>query len=71
MFNKSLKFLKNTKKFLQTRIDKLGYDTCHQTKEYDAEECYKDCKKLEKSDFSKKCEKDGGLFKCCIRLDYE
>ena len=67
MFNKALTFLKNPDKFLQTRIDNLGYDTCHRTKEYDAFECYKDCQNLEKSDFAKTCEKNGGLFKCCIR----
>ena len=66
MFYKSSNFLKQTKKFLQKRIE-FGYDTCHRTKEYDAEECYKDCQNLEKSDFAKICEKNGGLFKCCIR----
>ena len=67
MFNRAYTFLKNPKKFLQTRRDNLGYDTCHRTKNYDATECYQDCKQLEKSDFSKQCEEDGGLFKCCIR----
>ena len=67
MLNKSLTFLRSPQNFLQTRIDKLGYDTCHRTKGYDAEECYNDCQKLKKSDFAKQCKKDGGLFKCCIR----
>ena len=69
MFNKSITFLQDTKKYFQNKIKKLGYDTCHRTKEYDAKECYKDCKKLEKSGFAKICEKDGGLFKCCIRSE--
>ena len=59
-------FLKHPKIYLQKKIE-FGYDTCHRTKEYDAEECYKDCQNLEKSDFAKICEKNGGLFKCCIR----
>ena len=66
MFYKSFDFLTQTKKILQNMIE-FGYDTCHRTKEYDADECYKDCQNLEKSDFAKICEKNGGLFKCCIR----
>ena len=46
----------------------LGYDKCHKTIGYDASPCQKDCQRLEKSDFAKKCSKDGGFFKCCIRL---
>ena len=66
MFHFSLYFLKHTKKYLQKKIE-VGYDTCHRTKEYDAADCYKDCQNLEKSGFAKKCVKNGGLFKCCIR----
>ena len=47
----------------------LGYDTCRKTTEYDASPCVKDCQDLEKSDFAKKCSKDGGFFKCCIRFE--
>ena len=30
--------------------------------------CIKKCIKMEKSKFAKKCEKDGGYFKCCVSL---
>ena len=66
MLIKAQNFLENTKAFLASWVYK-GYDTCHRTYEYDAEPCHKDCKKLEKGDFAKECEKDNGLFKCCIR----
>ena len=69
MFNRSLAFLTNTKKFLKNTI-KLGYDTCHRTHGYDASPCYRDCKKLEQHYFAKKCLNDGGLFKCCIRFGF-
>ena len=69
MFNRSLTFLTNTKKFLKNTV-KLGYDTCHRTHGYDASPCYKDCKELQKQDFAKKCNQGGGLFKCCIRFGF-
>ena len=67
MLGKSLAFLTAPKKHLKNMVDNLGYDTCHQTKEYDARKCSKDCKKLENSKFAKDCQKNNGLFKCCIR----
>ena len=70
MFNRSLTFLTNTKKFLRNTV-KLGYDTCHRTHGYDANPCYNDCKQHGKTDFARKCKKDGGLFKCCIRFSFK
>ena len=66
MLERSEIFLTQTKKFLDNWIE-LGHDTCHRTHGYDAEKCQEDCKDRGKSDFAKKCEKKGGLFKCCIR----
>ena len=69
MINNSLRFLQDTKTYFEKQIRYFGYDTCHRTNEYDAKECYKDCEKLQRSGFAKTCEKDGGLFKCCIRSE--
>ena len=33
----------------------------------DASICQQDCTKYEESDFAKKCKKDKGYFKCCVR----
>ena len=63
----ALTYLANTKHYLNYLVDNLGYDPCHNIKEYDARKCEKDCKKLENSVFAKDCEKKGGQFKCCIR----
>ena len=67
LWHRSLKFLAN-EDTVKDYVDNLGYDTCHKTKGYDASPCQKDCRRLEKSDFAKKCSNDGGFFKCCIRL---
>ena len=66
MLERSENFLNHTNEFLGNWV-LLGHDTCHRTHGYDAEQCHQDCKKLEKSEFAKKCKNDGGLFKCCIR----
>ena len=60
--------MKNPQKFLKDMRVEMGYDTCRQTKEYDAKKCQRNCKKLAKSKFAKDCEKNDGLFKCCIRF---
>ena len=70
MFQKALFFKNHTKLFL-SNWENLGYDSCHKIDKYDVSKCHKDCKKQEKSKFAKKCKKDGGLFKCCIRRDKE
>ena len=67
MFHKSQKFLANPKKFLKGLVRHVGYDTCHQTKGYDARKCRNDCNELRKKKFAKDCKKNNGVFKCCIR----
>ena len=48
----------------------MGYKTCHVlNSSLDATVCAKDCDRLKKQDFAKKCEDKGGLYKCCIRRD--
>ena len=48
----------------------MGYKTCHVlNSSLDATICAKDCDRLGKQDFAKKCREKGGLFKCCIRRD--
>ena len=67
MVKKAVDFLQKPEVFLRNLVEKAGYDKCHRTKEYDAQQCYNDCQKQEKSEFAMKCRKDGGLYKCCIR----
>ena len=67
MTQKAVDFLQNPKVFITDLVKKAGYDTCHRTEEYDADQCHQDCQKQEKSDFARNCTKDGGLYKCCIR----
>ena len=67
MLERSQYFLTHTKEFLDNWKE-LGHCTCHRTHGYDAEQCHQDCQELEKGDFAEQCRKDGGLFKCCIRL---
>ena len=67
MTMKAIDFLQNTKDYITNLVKKIGYDTCHRTKEYDADQCHQDCQEQEKSDFARNCTKDGGLYKCCIR----
>jgi len=71
MYRKALYFKQHTKDFLKTWVEQLGFDTCHKIDNYNVDKCHADCKKQEKSKFAKKCKKDGGLFKCCIRRDKE
>ena len=68
MYNKAEEFISNTTLKLQEWED-LGHDKCYRTEEYDVRLCHEDCKKREKGDFAKKCKKDGGLFKCCVRYE--
>ena len=70
MTQKAVDFLQNPKVFVTDLVKKAGYDTCHRTEEYDADQCHQDCQEQEKSDFARNCTKDGGLYKCCIRWIY-
>ena len=67
MTQKAVDFLQKPKVFLKNLVDNLGYDTCHRTEEYDAEQCHQDCQELETSTFAKECREGGGVYKCCIR----
>ena len=67
MTKQAIGFMKNPKLFLTNLVENTGYDTCHRTSDYDAEECHKDCQIQEKSEFAKNCTEGGGLYKCCIR----
>ena len=63
-------YLKDPPAYLQTQLMPMGYKTCHiLNNSLDASVCADDCKKWEKQKFAKKCAKDGGFFKCCIRRD--
>ena len=68
MLRRALEFQNHPQRFIDNWVDNLGFDTCHRTQGYNVDKCHKDCQKLEKSNFAKKCARDGGLFKCCIRL---
>ena len=64
----AVNFMERPKAALDNLVNNLGYDNCHRTEDYDAEQCHQDCLKQEKSQFAKDCRKGGGLYKCCIRL---
>ena len=70
MVKKAVDFLQKPRVFLRNLVEKAGYDRCHRTEEYDAQRCYEDCQKKERSKFAQKCREDGGLYKCCIRCIY-
>ena len=67
MLKKALYFQNHPQRFINNWVDNLGFDTCHRIQAYNVDKCYKDCQTAERSKFAKKCAKDGGLFKCCIR----
>ena len=67
MTQKAVDFLQNPKVYITDLVKKAGYDSCHRTEEYDAEQCYQDCQHQENGDFAKTCREGGGLYKCCIR----
>ena len=67
MTKQAINFMKEPKLYLANLVNITGYDTCHRTSNYDAQECHNDCLKQEKSDFAKNCTDGGGLYKCCIR----
>ena len=71
MTQEAVSFMKRPKAALDHFVNNLGYDSCHKTKDYDAEPCHQDCLVQEKSKFAKKCREEGGLHKCCIRLVQE
>ena len=64
---KPVAYLKNPKEILNKRVSMENYDTCHTIKGYDASKCAEDCNDLKRSKFAKKCEKNNGVYKCCIR----
>ena len=66
---KSAQFLKFPDYYVKSMVDKLSYDTCHRIDGLDATMCAKDCEVLAKSEFAQECERDDGLFKCCIRYN--
>ena len=69
IYDKAKEYLQAKDVMLNHFVKSLGYKTCHLLDSLDASKCAKDCKKIEKSDFAKKCKSDGGFFKCCIRRD--
>ena len=69
MTQKAVDFMRSPLMVLDNLVRTAGYDTCHRTEEYEAEECHQDCLEREKSQFAKECREGGGLYKCCIRSD--
>ena len=67
MTQKAVDFLQKPKVFLSKLERKAGYDSCHRTQEYEADQCHQDCQEQENSNFAVKCREGGGLYKCCIR----
>ena len=67
MTQKAVDFLQKPQIFLSNLVETGGYDSCHRTEEYDAEQCYQDCQHQENGDFANTCREGGGLYKCCIR----
>ena len=67
MTQKAVDFLQKPEAFLSNLVRKAGYDSCHRTEEYDADQCHQDCQEQENSNFAVKCREGGGLYKCCIR----
>ena len=67
MTQKAVDFLQKPQIFLSNLVETGGYDSCHRTEEYDADQCYQDCQEQENGDFAKTCREGGGLYKCCIR----
>ena len=67
MTQEAVSFMKRPKAALDHFVNNLGYDSCHKTKDYDAEPCHQDCLVQEKSKFANECREKGGLYKCCIR----
>ena len=67
MTQQAVGFLQKPQVFIDNLANNAGYDSCHRTQEYDADQCHQDCEKQEKSNFAKKCREGGGLYKCCIR----
>ena len=69
MTQKAVDFMQRPQAFLDNLVKTAGYDSCHRTEEYDADQCHQDCLEQERSDFAQECREGGGLFKCCIRSD--
>ena len=64
---KSEAFLKNPDNYLASMVKHMKYDSCFKIDGLDSSECADDCQKASESEFAKDCEKNNGLFKCCIR----
>ena len=48
----------------------MGYKTCYVlNSSLDATVCAKDCDRLRKEEFAKRCKNKGGMYKCCIKRD--
>jgi hypothetical protein len=63
-------YLSDPTKYLDTKIQPMGYNTCHQLhSSLDASVCAQDCARLEGEPFAADCRAKGGLFKCCLRRD--
>ena len=71
MFEKSVGFLKKPRRYLKRTVRDMGYDSCHRTRNYNAQKCSRKCRKMEKGSFARNCTANGGLYKCCIRRDKE
>ena len=69
MTQKAVDFMRSPLMVLDNLVKTAGYDSCHRTEEYDADQCHQDCLEQERSDFAQECREGGGLFKCCIRSD--
>ena len=67
MEKKSSAFLRYPEFYIRSIVDKLSYDSCHRIDGLDATTCAKDCEVFAKSEFAQECERDNGLFKCCIK----
>ena len=64
---KSAKFLSSTNVYISYMVEQMSYDSCYRIDGLNASKCAEDCEALAKSDFAQNCERDKGLFKCCIR----
>jgi len=71
MEKQSEAFLKAPDHYIKKMVDDMKYDNCYRIRGTDASKCAADCEESSKSDFAKKCAKNQGLFKCCIRRDKE
>jgi len=70
LYEDAKEYLVDKRKVLDEMVEIEGYKSCHPLdSSLDATECADDCKKFETEEFGRKCTRNGGLFKCCIRRD--